>query len=51
MPKLSPGETRSATIDFAIHASADETQRLAEQIAAIQGDIKPVLDQEPEKKD
>ena len=51
VPKLFPGETHSATIDFAIHASADETQRLADQIAAIQGDTKPVLDQEPEKKD
>jgi Domain of unknown function (DUF4432) len=51
VPKLFPGETHSATIDFAIHTGAEDTQRLADQIAAIQGDTKPVIDQAPENKD
>jgi len=51
VPKLFPGETHSATIDFAIHTGAEETQRLAERIAAIQGETNPVIDQAPEKKD
>jgi hypothetical protein len=51
VPKLFPGETHSATIDFAIHVGAEDTQHLADQIAAIQGETKPVIDQTPEKKD
>lgn len=51
VPKLFPGEAHSATIDFAIHVGAEESQRLADQIAAIQGETKPVIDQAPEKKD
>ena len=51
VPKLAAGASHSATIDFTIHTSAEETKHLAEQIAAIQGDVKPVLDETPEKKE
>ncbi|MEQ1852355.1 MAG: aldose 1-epimerase family protein [Chthoniobacteraceae bacterium] len=51
VPKLAPGASHSATIDFAIYNSADETKRLAGRVAAIQGDAKPVLEQQPEKKE
>jgi len=50
VPKLAAGASHSATIDFTIHATADETKRVAGQIAALQGDMKPVLDETPEKK-
>jgi hypothetical protein len=49
--KLAAGASHSATIDFTIHATAEETQRLAAQVAAIQGDVKPVIETVPEKKD
>jgi len=51
VPKLAAGESHNATIDFTIHTNADETKRLAEQIATLQGDVKPVLDEAPEKND
>jgi galactose mutarotase-like enzyme len=51
VPKLAPGASHSATIDFAIHVGAEETKRLIERVAAIQGDAKPVLEQQPEKKE
>ena len=51
VPKLAAGESHSATIDFTIHTGKEETKSLADQIAAIQGDAKPVLDDAPEKKD
>ncbi|MEI6715509.1 MAG: aldose 1-epimerase family protein [Verrucomicrobiota bacterium] len=51
VPKLASGASHSATIDFAIYTSAEETKHLAERVAAIQGDVKPVLEQQPEKKE
>ena len=51
VPKLAAGASHSATIDFTIHANAEETKRVADQIAAIQGEVKPVLDDTPEKKE
>jgi galactose mutarotase-like enzyme len=51
VPKLAAGESHSATIDFTIHTGKEEAKLVAEQIAAIQGDVKPVLDDAPEKKD
>jgi hypothetical protein len=51
VPKLAPGESHGTMIDFAIHMGAEETKRLAERVAAIQGDTTPVLEQQPEKKD
>ena len=51
VPKLAPGASHSATIDFTIHSGAEEVRRMAERIAAIQGATKPVLDPAPESKD
>lgn len=51
VPKLAPGVSHSAAIDFTIHSGAAETKRLADRVAAVQGTTKPVLDSEPEKKD
>jgi hypothetical protein len=51
VPKLAPGASHTATIDFALHTTAEETKRLEDQIGALQGDSKPVLDAAPEKKD
>jgi len=51
VPKLAPGATHSATIDFTIHSGAEETKRLADRIAAIQGPAKPTLDPAPENKE
>jgi hypothetical protein len=51
VPKLAAGASHSATIDFTIHTDAQQTKRLEEQIAALQGDVKPTLDETPEKKD
>ncbi|MDR3404616.1 MAG: aldose 1-epimerase family protein [Chthoniobacter sp.] len=51
VPKLAAGASHSATIDFTIHTSAEETKHLEDQIATLQGDVKPVLDEAPEKKD
>ena len=48
---LAAGASHSATIDFTIHTNAEETKHLEEQIKAIQGDVKPVLDETPEKKE
>ena len=51
VPKLAAGVSHSATIDFTIHTGAEEVKRLAERVTSIQGDVKPVLDQQPEKKE
>jgi hypothetical protein len=51
VPKLAPGAGHKATIDFAIQTTAEETKRVAEQIAVLQGSTKPKLDETPEKKD
>jgi hypothetical protein len=49
VPKLAPGESHTAAIDFTIHGNAEETKHLAEQVAALQGSVKPVIDTTPEK--
>ena len=51
VPKLAPGASHSATIDFTIHSGADDVRRMQERIAAIQGTAKPALDSAPENKD
>lgn len=51
VPKLAAGESHKATIDFTIHTSTEETKQLQQQIATLQGDVKPTLDDKPEKKD
>jgi hypothetical protein len=51
VPKLAPGGTYHAKIDFTIHATADEVAKVADRIIALQGGIQPVLDDRPEDKD
>jgi len=51
VPKLAPGASHRATIDFAIHIGTDQVDAVAKRIAAIQGDQKPVLDEQPERKE
>jgi hypothetical protein len=38
-------------IDFAVHVGADEVRQVAERARAIEGDRRPVLDPQPEKKE
>ena len=51
VPKLAPGASHTASIDVAIHVGVDRVKRVAERIAAMQGDRAPVVDKQPEKKD
>jgi galactose mutarotase-like enzyme len=51
VPKLSPGASHTATIEFAIHVGAEQVKTVAGRIRAIQGEEKPLLDDKPEKKD
>lgn len=51
VPKLAPGASWSATIDYAIHTDAQSVSKIVERVAVIQGNTKPVLDEKPEKKD
>lgn len=51
VPKLGPGASHSATLDFTILGSQGDVQKAAEEIARLQGDTKPVIDSTPEKKD
>lgn len=51
VPKLAPGATWSASIDVRLLGTAGEVSAVSKRIAAIQGDRKPVVDAEPEKKD
>jgi hypothetical protein len=51
VPKLAPGASYSATIDYAIHIGAKEVKRVANRIRVIQRQRKPVIDKQPEKKD
>lgn len=43
VPKLAPGASYSATIDYAIHVGAKQVTSLAKRIATIQGKRKPVV--------
>jgi Domain of unknown function (DUF4432) len=51
VPKLAPGGTYSAKIDFKIHAAPDEVADVAKRVAALQAGTQPVLDDRPEDKD
>ena len=51
VPKLAPGATHTATIDFAIHPDDASVKQVTEQIAKIQGDTPPELSSQPEAKD
>jgi hypothetical protein len=51
VPKLAAGASHHAAIDFTIYGNAEETGKLTDRISALQGGVKPVLDDKPEKKD
>ncbi len=51
VPKLGPGASYSIAVDFGLHSGTSEVQALTDEIAAIQGDHRPVLEPRPEKKD
>jgi len=51
VPKLAPGATHTATIDFAIHPDAASVRQVAEQIAKLQGATPPELSPQPEAKE
>jgi hypothetical protein len=50
VPKLPPGGTFSATIDFALHATHSEVADVSKRIEALQGGVQPIVDDRPEDK-
>ncbi|MBI4323977.1 MAG: aldose 1-epimerase family protein [Chloroflexi bacterium] len=51
VPKLAPGQRRQFTLDFVIHAGANNVARAAEQIGRVQAGRKTEVDAEPAKAD
>ena len=51
VPKLAPGATRTATLDFALLPDAAAVKGTAERIARLQSRQKPVIETTPEKKE
>jgi galactose mutarotase-like enzyme len=51
VPKLAPGASHSATLDFTLLTDAAEVESAKKRIAAIQSKIKATLESRPEKKD
>ena len=51
VPSLSPGESHFMTLDFAIHPGAADVEKISQEIAKIQGDRRPRINQKPEKAD
>jgi Domain of unknown function (DUF4432) len=51
VPKLAPGGSYGAKIDFTIHVTANEVVQVANRINTLQGGVQPVLDDRPEDKD
>jgi beta-fructofuranosidase len=51
VPKLAAGARYRTAIDFAIHAGKDEVKQVAGRIAALQADVRPVVDPQPVKPD
>jgi Domain of unknown function (DUF4432) len=51
VPKLAPGASYSAKIDFTIHATAEEVAGIASRITTLQSGVQPILDDRPEDKD
>ena len=51
VPKLAPGASHQATIDFGVHLGTDAVQDVAKEIAAIQGQKTPVIESAPETTD
>ena len=50
VPKLPPGRTYSAAIDFTIHTTAGEVSQVSNRIEALQGGTHPIVDDRPEDK-
>lgn len=48
VPKLAAGASRSFTVDFAVHVGEEAVSGAARRVAAIQGDRKPKIAEEPE---
>jgi hypothetical protein len=51
VPRLAPGESYSARIDFTIHVTAAAVAEVSKHIDALQATVAPVLDDRPEDKD
>jgi hypothetical protein len=51
VPSLSPGESHYMAIDVSIHAGSEEVEQAAREVAKIQGDRRPLINERPEKKD
>jgi hypothetical protein len=51
VPKLAGDGSHAMTIDYGIHVGKDEVQKVADRIKTIQGDSKPIVDEQPKKKD
>jgi hypothetical protein len=51
VPKLAAGESRSFTVDFAIHVGEPEVNAAVDRVALIQAGREPQVDAEPEKID
>lgn len=47
VPKLGPHQSRSFTIDFALHASDEQVRAIADEIAGIRADRRTQLDHKP----
>jgi Domain of unknown function (DUF4432) len=50
VPKLPPGGTFSATIDFSIHTTQEEVAEVSSRIETLQGGVQPIVDEQPEDK-
>ena len=51
VPSLSPGESHYMTIEYAVHVGADAVEEAAREVAKIQGDRRPLINEKPEKKE
>ncbi|MFO0891986.1 MAG: aldose 1-epimerase family protein [Isosphaeraceae bacterium] len=51
VPTLSPGESHYMAIDFSLHIGTDEVKQAAQEVAKIQGDRRPLINEKPEKHD
>ena len=51
VPKLAPGESRSFSLDYGIHAGSEAVEVLAENVKAIQGETPIKLNENPPKTD
>jgi hypothetical protein len=51
VPKLAPGASHSATLDFTVLPDKAAVEESAKRVASLQGKTPPVLENKPEKKD